>query len=179
MKNKLLLFFVTSLFFACGRTEKASDTTGKTAETATDSALTAAPPTPKNCQSVIKADKLGKADVYQESAKSVSVSITVEQDASTTSTADGCYFNNKATVLATKKSGSQVFKRTLQKDDLALFTKDDAYIEKAVLQQVTYKPTFNGQRYVTLTMRMLQPDTKKAMTYTVFMNYFGEMVKVK
>ncbi len=145
----------------------------------TDSAMTAAPPVPKNCQSVIKADKLGKADVYQESAKSVSVSITMEQDASTTSTSDGCYFNNKATVLATKKSGSQVFKRTLQKDDLALFTKDDAYIEKAVLQQVTYKPTFNGQRYVTLTMRLLQPDTKKTMTYTVFMNYFGEMVKVK
>lgn len=179
MKNKLLLFSIASLLFACGRNEKASDTTGKTADTSTHSAVIAALSAPKNCQSVIKADKLGKADVYQESAKSISVSITMDQDASTTLTADGCYFNNKATVLATKKSGSQVFKRTLQKDDLALFTKDDAYIEKAVLQQVTYKPTFNGQRYVTLTMRMLQPDTKKTMTYTVFMNYFGEMVKVK
>ncbi|WP_020603624.1 hypothetical protein [Spirosoma spitsbergense] len=179
MKNKLLLFSIASLFFACGRTEKTSDTTGKTADTSTDSAMTAAPPAPKNCQSVINADKLGKADVYQESAKSISVSITMEQDASTTPTASDCYFNNKATVLAAKKSGSQVFKRTLQKDDLALFTNDDAYIEKAVLQQVTYKPTFNGQRYVTLTMRLLQPDTKKTMTYTVFMNYFGEMVKVK
>ena len=178
MKNKLLLFSIASLLFACGPAEKTSDTTGETAATATDSATTVAPPAPKNCQSVVKADKLGKADVYQESAKSISVSITMDQDASTTPTADGCYFNNKATVLATKKSGSQVFKRTLEKDDLALFTKDDADIEKAVLQQVTYKPTFNGQRYVTLTMRLLQPDTKKTMTYTVFMNYFGEMVKV-
>ena len=179
MKNKLLLFSIAGLLFACGRTEKTSDTTGETASAATDSAVTVAPPAPKNCQSVIKAEKLGKADVYQESAKSISVSITMEQDTSTTPNAEGCYFNNKATVLAAKKSGSQVFKRTLQKDDLALFTKDDAYIEKAVLQQVTYKPTFNGQRYVTLTMRLLQPDTKKTMTYTVFMNYFGEMVKVK
>lgn len=178
MKNKFLLFSITSLLFACGPAEKTSDTSGETAATTPDSATATTPPAPQNCQSVIKTDKLGKADVYQESAKSISVSITMDQDASTMPTADGCYFDNKATVLAAKKTGSQVFKRTLQKDDLALFTKDDAYIEKAVLQQVTYKPTFNGQRYITLTVRLLQPDTKKIMTYTVFMNYFGEMVKV-
>ena len=179
MNYKLVLFFVASLLVACGKSEKASDTTATTTDASTGSVAAAAPPAPKNCQSVLKADKLGKPDEYQESAKSIKVSITMEQDTSATPIAGGCYFNNTVTILATKKSGKQTFKRTLQKEDLALFTKDDADIEKAVLQQVTYKPTFNGQPYITLSMRLLQPDTKKTLNYLVYMNYFGEMVKVK
>ena len=42
-----------------------------------------------------------------------------------------------------------------------------------------YKPSFNGQKYMTLTMRLLDPETKKKTDYEVFMNYFGEIVKVR
>lgn len=180
MKNTLALFFVTCLLTACGRTDKAQDSTptGKAAQGATDSVATTAANLP-TCQSVVKAGKLGKADEYRETAKSITVAITLEQDSSSVPTAKGCYYNNTVTVLATKKSGNQVFRRTLLKDDLAYFTKDDHAIEQSVLQTVTYKPTFNSQRYITLNMHLLEPDTRQTLDYTVFMNYFGEIVKVK
>ncbi|QMW04470.1 hypothetical protein [Spirosoma foliorum] len=175
MKNAVLLLFILSLLTACGgNTEKKQET----AVTTTDSAV-AATPKPKNCQSVVDADKLGKADVYQESGKSIKVSLTLDQDTSSTQVGSNCYFNNTITVLATKKSGSQLFKRTLLKDDLLYFTKSDDAIKQSILKKVIYKPTFNGQRYITLTMHLLEPVSKKTMDFTLFMNYFGEIVKVK
>ena len=180
MKNARVLLFGLSLLMACGRTEKTQETASQTATMATDSAATGTTAAPaQTCQSVVKAGKLDKADVYQESAKSISVAITMEQDSSSVPTAKGCYYNNTVTILATKKSGSRVFKRTLLKDDLAYFTKDDDAIEQSVLQSVTYKPTFNGQRFITINMHLLEPDTRNTLDYTVFMNYFGEIVKVK
>lgn len=182
MKNAFLLLFALTMLTACGRnTEKTQDTaTQSTTATsaATDSAATTAPE-PKNCQSVVEAEKLGKSDVYQESGKSIKVALTLNQDTSTMPTANGCYFNYSITVLATKKSGSPMFKRTLLKDDLLYFTKTDDAIKQSILQKVTYKPTFNSQRYITLTMHLLNPDSKKTMDYSLFMNYFGEIVKVK
>lgn len=177
MKNALLLLLAITSLTTCSRTEKAKDTTTQST-TATDSASATAPE-PNNCQSVVEASKLGKSDVYQESGKSIKISLTLNQDTSTMPTAKGCYFNNTITVLATKKSGSQQFKRTLLKDDLLYFTKTDDAIKQSILQKVIYKPTFNGQRYITLTMHLLEPASKKTMDYTLFMNYFGEIVKVK
>ena len=181
MKNAFLLVLATALLTACGRTEKSENTTTQSAPTtatATDSVV-ATPPKPQNCQSVVADDKLGKADVYQESAKSIKVSLTLDRDTSTLQTATGCYFNNTITVLAAKKSGSQVFKRTLLKDDLLYFIKTDSVVERSILQKVTYKPTFNSLRFITLTMHLLDPTTKKMADYTLFMNYFGEIVKVR
>ncbi|GAB4021276.1 hypothetical protein GCM10028808_65550 [Spirosoma migulaei] len=179
MKNTFLLLFALGLLTACGgNSEKKQDATVQSTTTTTDS--TAAPaPKPKNCQSVVDADKLGKADVYQESGKSLKVTLTLDQDTSSIQASTGCYFDNAITVLATKKSGSQQFKRTLLKDDLLYFTKSDDAIKQSILQKVIYKPTFNGQRYITLTMHLLNPDSKKTMDFTLFMNYFGEIVKVK
>ncbi|MVM30419.1 hypothetical protein GO755_10270 [Spirosoma sp. HMF4905] len=179
MKNAFLLFFIFSLLTACGgNTDKKQDSPAQSTTATTDS--TAAPaPKPKNCQSVVEADKFGKADVYQESGKSIKVSLTLDQDTSSTQVANGCYFNNTVTVLATKKSGSPMFKRTLLKDDLLYFTKSGDAIKQSILQKVIYKPTFNGQRYITLTMHLLEPESKKTMDFTLFMNYFGEIVKVK
>ncbi len=180
MKNTLFILFVASLLTACGRTEKAQDNTTKST-TATPDSVVATVPKIKNCQSMVEAAKLGKSDTYQESAKSIKVTLTLDQDTSSVQTDNGCYFNNAITVLATKKSGSgsRVFKRTLLKDDLLYFTKSDKAIERAILQKTIYKPTFNGQKYVTLTMQLIEPGSKKMTSYTVFMNYFGEIVKVK
>ncbi|GAB4044144.1 hypothetical protein [Spirosoma litoris] len=179
MKNAFLLLFGLGLLTACGgNSEKKQEPTGQSTTITTDS-VTATTPKPKNCLSVADADKLGKADVYQESGKSIKVSLTLEQDTSSTQVGSGCYFNNTITVLATKKSGSQLFKRTLLKDDLLYFTKSDDAINQSILEKVTYKPTFNGQRYITLTMHLLEPESKKTMEFTLFMNYFGEIVKVK
>ena len=179
MKNAFLLLIFLSLLTACGRTEKAQETTIQSTTAVASDSVPAIVPKPQNCKSVVGNDKLGKADVYQESGKSLKVALTLNQDTSTMSTADECYFNNTVTVLATKKSGSQAFKRTLLKDDLLYFTKTDDAIKQAILQKVTYKPTFNGQRYITLTMRLIEPGSKKTLDYTLFMNYFGEIVKVK
>lgn len=174
--NKAPLFFLfIGLLTACGRNEKKQENP----QSATDTVVAVATPKPKNCQSILEADKLGKANTYQESAKPITVTMTLEQDTSSTQTADGCYFNNTVTVLATKKSGSRIFKRTLLKDDLLYFIKTDEVVERSVLQNATYKPTFNGQKYVTITMRVIEPGNKKTTDYTVFMNYFGEIVKVK
>lgn len=180
MKNAFILFLATSLLAACGSSEKKQDATAqsKTAQPAADSASTKTPAS-QNCQSVVETAKLGKSDVFQESAKPITVTLTLAQDTSATQTGDGCYFNNAITILAAKKSGSQVFKRTLLKDDLLYFIKSDDVVERSVLQQVTYKPTFNGQRYITLTMQLIEPASKKKAEYTVTMNYFGEIIKVK
>ncbi|GAB4024229.1 hypothetical protein [Spirosoma gilvum] len=175
MKNAFLLALTFSLLVACGRSEK---TTESTTVSKADSIATESP-TPKNCKTVIDADKLGKSDVYQESAKSIKVALTLTQDTSSTETSAGCYFNNAITVLATKKSGSQLFKRTLLKDDLLYFIKSDDVVERSVLKTVTYKPTFNSQRYINLVMRVIDPVSQKTSDYTLFMNYFGEIVKVK
>jgi hypothetical protein len=176
MKHARLLLLVATLLTACNQPEKKQD---KAAQSANTDSVAAVPPKPKNCQSVIDVDKLGKANEYQESAKSIKVALTLEQDTSSTETANGCYFNHSVTVLATKKSGSRVFKRTLLKDDLLYFVKSDDIIERSVMQNTTYKPTFNGQKYITLTMRLIDPVSKKKTDYTLFMNYFGEIVKVK
>lgn len=171
MKNALFLLIVASLSTACGRTENTSQST-------TDSTATALPKA-QNCQSVVEADKLGKSDEYQESAKPIKFTLTLSQDTSTTQLADSCYFNNAVMVLATKKNGSQLFKRTLVKDDLLLFTKNDDAIQQAVLQQVVYKPTFNSQKYINLGMRLIEPVSRKTTDFTISMNYSGEIVKVK
>jgi len=177
MKKKLSILCLVVSIMACGRSEKSEKTTAATQSATADSVAKVAKP--QNCQSVVEGDKLGKADVYQESAKNIKVSLTLAQDASTMPTSEGCYYNNSVEVLATKKSGSQLFKHTLFKDDLALFVKNDEAIQKAILKKATYKPTFNGQKYITLTLNLTEPDTKRATDYTVYMNYYGEIVKVK
>ncbi len=177
MKKQFSILCLVIAIMACGRSEKSEQNTTTVQSVAADSVAKAAKP--QNCQSVIEGDKLGKADVYQESAKNIKVSLTLAQDASTMPTSDGCYYNNSVEVLATKKSGSQLFKHTLGKDDLTLFTKDDEAIQKSILKKATYKPTFNGQKYITLTLGLTEPGTKKATEYTVYINYYGEIVKVK
>lgn len=179
MKNVFITLFAMALLQACGRTEKKQENTAQTVQASTDSAATSPPPKTSTCQSIVKAGKLGKTDVYQESAKALTVSVTIDQDTSSMQVADGCYFNNTVTIRATKKTGSQVFKRTLLKDDLIYFTKNDKPIEQGILQSVTYKPTFNGQRYITVSMRIAAPGSKNASDYLVTMNYFGEIIKVK
>ncbi|MBD2701716.1 hypothetical protein IC229_13785 [Spirosoma sp. BT702] len=175
MKNAYVFVLAVGLLAACGKSEKKEE---NTTSATTDSTVVAAPK-PKNCQSILKADKLGKSNEYQESAKPMKFTLTLDQDTSATSTEKGCYFNNTATILAVKKSGSRVFKRTLAKDDIAYFSKNDELIARSVLQNATYKPTFNGQRYVTITVRLIDPVGEKKSDYLVFMNYFGEIVKVK
>ncbi|GAB3032710.1 hypothetical protein [Spirosoma pulveris] len=180
MKNAFSLLLIASLLVACGRSEKKDDTAtqSSTTQPAADTAKTTTSK-PENCRSVVETDKLGKSDVFQESAKPITVTLTLAQDSSATQTTDGCYFNNTITVLAAKKSGSQVFKRTLLKDDLLYFIKSDDVVERSVLQQVVYKPTFNAQRYITLMMQLIEPVSKKKTDYTVTMNYFGEIIKVR
>ena len=177
MKNASLLLFALSLFTACNRSEKTQDST--TTQSATTDSVAVAPPKPKNCQQVVEAVNLGKTSVYQESAKPISVSITVEQSDNTTQASNGCYFDNAVTVRATKKSGGYLFKRTFNKGDLVIFSKNDESIGKAILQTITYKPSFNGQKYMTLTMRLIDPESKKKTDYELFLNYFGEIVKVR
>ncbi|GAB3997323.1 hypothetical protein GCM10028807_42210 [Spirosoma daeguense] len=174
MKNAYVLVLVAGLLTACGGSEKGQENATSTVDT---TAVAAAKP--KNCQSILNADKLGKPNEYQESAKPMKFTLTIDQDTSATSTEKECYFNNMVTVLAVKKSGSRVFKRTISKDDLLYFVKTDDVVERSVLQNTTYKPTFNGQRYVTLTMRLIDPVSEKTAEYLIFMNYFGEIVKVK
>ncbi len=187
MKHIHFVLLSVSLLTACGRTETAQDNTQNTvaqpvpattsARTAPDSG-TAAGPKPQNCRSILDAATLGKVNTYRESAKPVTVGITLAQDTSTTAIAGECYFNNTVTVQATNRSNRPLFKRTLLKDDLLYFSKRDEAIQRAVLQNVIYKPTFNGERYITLTMRLMEPGNRKTTDYTVFMNYFGEIVKV-
>ncbi|WP_461077351.1 hypothetical protein [Spirosoma flavus] len=175
MKNAYVLVLAAGLLTACGGSEKKESATSAGDSTV----VTASAPEPKNCQTVIGADKLGKSNEYQESAKPMKFTLTLEQDTSATSTEKGCYFNNNVTVLAVKKSGSRVFKRTLAKDDIAYFSKNDDVIARSILKNATYKPTFNGQRYVTVTVRLVDPVNEKTSEYLVYMNYFGEIVKVK
>ncbi|GAB3767515.1 hypothetical protein GCM10028818_00430 [Spirosoma horti] len=179
MKNVFMALFAACLLQACGQTEKKQENTAQTTQASADLMATPRVSKTSDCQSIVKSAKLGKADIYQESAKALTVSITVDQDTSSLQVANGCYFNNSVTIRATKKSGSQVFRRTLLKDDLVYFTKNDKPIEQAILQSVTYKPTFNGQRYITISMRLIEPESKKTSDYLVTMNYFGEIIKVR
>ncbi|GAB2535324.1 hypothetical protein GCM10027085_27600 [Spirosoma aerophilum] len=169
------MILTTCLLVACGQSEKAKDQSTQRQPDTT----AAKTPQPKDCQTVDTGAKLGKADVYQESAKPIKVSITIEQDTSSTVLDNGCYFNNSITVMATKKAGGQVFKRTLLKDDLLYFVKSDKDIEKAVLQSATYKPTFNSLKFITFTMHLIDPTSRQTLDYLVTMNYFGEIIKVK
>ncbi len=176
MKNVFLPVLIAGLLFACGGSETKQD--NATGQSTADS-MTVATPKARDCQSVGGTGKLGKSDVYQESDKAINVTLTVNQDTSTTQTTTDCFFNNVVTVLAAKKSGERVFRRVLAKDDLLYFIKNDEAVQRAVLQRATYKPTFNRQKYVTLTMHFMEPDTRKTTDYMVFMNYFGEIIRVK
>lgn len=179
MKNALLIPLI-ALLTACGGAKTVQDTTKSPTVTA-DSVATAspAPAKPQNCRSVADADKLGKPLVYKESAKPLTFTLTLNQDTSTMQTSDGCYYNNTLTVLATKKADRQAFRRTLLKEDIAYFSKDGEAIGRSVLQRATYTPTFNSERYFFVTMRLLDPVSKKTKDYRLFMNYYGEIVKVK
>lgn len=179
MRNVLCVLFIGCVLAGCGRSEEQPNTATRPSTSAGADAATATTPEARNCQSVVAAAQLGKTNVYQESAKPISLTLTVEQDTSTTRTSADCYFNNAVTVLAARKSGKQLFRRTLSKDDLLYFISTDEAVERAVLQTVTYKPTFNGRPYVTLTFRLVEPGTQKSMDYTVFMNYVGEIIKVR
>lgn len=159
------------LVTGCGRTEQ-------TAQTSNDSLRTESAK-PRNCQSIVAADKLGKTDEYQESAKPYKFTLTLEQDSSTTDAGSTCYFNNSVTVLATQKSGSQVFKRSLVKDDIRYFVKNGEDLQPFILEKATYQPTFNSQRYIVIQMQLLNPENQQKISYTVMMNYHGEIVKVK
>ncbi len=178
MKNVCSLLLLTGFLVACGRTETAKDNAQSPPAAATEPTVAAAVK-PKNCRSVADADKLGKPLVYKESAKPLTFTLTLNQDTTTVPTADGCYYNNTLTVLATKKADRQAFKRTLVKEDIAYFSKDGEAIGRSVLQSATYTPTFNSERYFFVTMRLLDPVSKKTKDYRLFMNYYGEIVKVK
>jgi hypothetical protein len=179
MKNAQLTLLALGLLTACGRNETDRNTAQSTNKGTPDSVAAAATPAPKPCESVVKIGQLGKANVYQESAKGISVTLTLEQDNQRLEVGETCYANNSVTVLAAKKSGSRVFKRTFTKADLLYFTKNDQPIEQGVLQSAIYKPTFNAQKYITVTMRLLEPVSKKTTDYTAFLNYYGEITNVR
>ncbi|OIN55664.1 hypothetical protein [Arsenicibacter rosenii] len=172
MKNPWLLSLLVLLGSACNQQSAKNDT-----QTITDT--TAAVVKRKDCKSLADAAKLGKADIYKESSKPLQFALTLDQDSTWVETPSGCIANNTITVLATKKSGQQAFKRTLTKEDLTYFLKNDEEIEASILQQVTYKPTFNSQKYIVLAMHLVDPKNDKTLDYAVYMNYFGEIVKVK
>lgn len=174
MNTNIALLSLVLAFSACNRAEKKQDTT-----TAPTSVSVPAAAKPRNCQSVLDPATLGKANVYQESAKSINVTLTMNADTSITTTPNGCYTDNVVTILTTKKSGDRIFERTFGKDDLRYFGPSDETLAQTVLQNVTYKPTFNGQKYITLTVRLQEPVSAKKTDYLVYMNYFGEVVKVK
>ena len=178
MKNALLTLLTAGLLTACGRTEKTQDTT--TAQSsATDTVTTLSPPKTQNCQQLVEAATLGKTNVYQESAKPISVSITVAADTGNLQTGSDCFVHNIATVHATTKSGKELFNRTFVYNDPIYFSKNDEAIERSVLQNLTYKPSFNGQKYITLTMRLIEPENRRKTDYELFINYYGEIVKVR
>ncbi|KAB7727553.1 hypothetical protein F5984_21010 [Rudanella paleaurantiibacter] len=177
MKKSVLTLSLMAVLAACGRSETAQTDSAST--TPADSVTAAAPAKPENCKSVVEPAKLGKADEYQESGKDLKVTLTLNQADNTTPGPDGCYFNNLVDVTATRKSGKPVFRRTLIKEDLGYFSESDAVIEKGVLQSVQYKPTFNSQKYVSLTMRLRDPETAQTTDFTVYMNYNGEILRVK
>lgn len=174
MKNTLLTLLTASLLIACGRSENTNETTTQAA----DSVATTAGK-PQNCQSVVDTARLGKPFEYQESAKPIKVTLTLNPDTSTVQTTGNCYTNTAVTVTAVRKSGKFLFKRTLNKDDLIYFVDTDSTVRASVLENVTYKATFNGQPYFNLTMHLLEPVSKKTTDYTLFMNYYGEIVKVR
>lgn len=178
MKNALLTLLAVGIFMACGRTEKTQDTT--TAQSsATNAVATPTPPKSQNCQQLVEAATLGKTNVYQESAKPIRVSITVEADTSNLQIGSNCFVHNTATVGVTTKVGKELFKRTFFNNDLIYFSKNDEAIERSILQNVIYKPSFNGQKYMTLTMQLIDPESRKKTDYELFINYYGEIVKVR
>lgn len=178
MKNVLLTLLTIGLLMACNRTEKTQDTT-TTQSSATGAVDAPITPKPQNCHQLVEAAILGKTNVYQESAKPISVSITVEADTTNLQIDSNCFVNNTATVRVTTKAGKELFKRTFFNNDLIYFSKNDEAIEQATLQNVTYKPSFNGQKYLTLTMQLIDPESRKKMDYELFINYYGEIVKVR
>jgi|GEM_PF-1660473 len=179
MKITVIPVLLTCLFFGCTNTENATETikspTDVPGEIAT---IAAAAPTP-DCKTLAGMPELGTDKVYQESAKPVRITLTMNQDTSNTTTPKGCYHNYVATIETVKKSGGKLFARTFSKDDLRYFGPSDETLDQSVLQNVTYKPSFNGQKYVTLTARLEEPISGKRTDYLVYMNYFGEVVKVK
>ena len=180
MKTTVIPILLTCLFASCNTTDKAKEATKPPTEVPGEVATVAAAAPKPDCKTLGGLPELGKNNVYQESAKPVRVTLTMNQDSiSTTSTAKGCYHNYIATIEATKKSGGRIFTRTFSKDDLRYFGPSDEVLDQTVLQNLTYKPSFNGQKYVTLTARLEEPISGKRMDYLVYMNYFGEVVKVR
>lgn len=176
MKNARLFLLAAGLVIACNTTEKKQADATQSSDSTTSTATVSKP---QNCQSIAATDKLGKSDTYQESGKSLKFMLTLNQDTSQVLTDQDCFFNNTVTVQATKKSGGPAFKRTFLKDDLLYFIKTDEVVKRSVLQNVTYKPTFNSQKYFTLTMHLIDPVNQKKTDYTLFMNFFGEILKVR
>lgn len=176
MKKRLLFYSFLALTVACNSSEKKGDTGAAATTASADSAVVAKP---KNCQSIAERGKLDKSDVYQETAKPVKTTLTLRQDESSMPVANGCVFNNKVEILVARKSGKQEFKRTLLKDDLLAFSDKDEAIQASVLKRATYIPSFNSQKYVTIGMRLTDPQTQKNTDITVYMNYHGEIVKVR
>ena len=179
MKITLIPLLLTCLFFGCNGTEKAKETEKSPTDVPGEIATVAAAAPKVDCKTPAGLPELGKDKVYQESAKPIRVTLTMNEDTSTTSTPQGCYHNYVATIEAAKKSGSRVFTRTFSKNDLRYFGPSDETLDQSVLQNVTYKPSFNAQKYVTLTARLEEPVSGKRTDYLVYMNYFGEVVKVK
>lgn len=163
---------------ACGRTEKTQDTT--TAQNSTADTLSVpVSPKPQDCQQLVKATVLDKTNVYQESAKPISVSITMQADTSNLQIGGDCFVHNTATVRATTKGGKELFKRTFFSNDPIYFSKNDEAIERSTLHNLTYKPSFNARKYMTFTMQLIEPESRKETDYELFINYYGEIVKVK
>ncbi len=179
MKTTVIPVILTCLLLGCTNTEKPEETTNP--PTVAPSEVVAEPmAVPKSdCKTLAGLPELGKNKVYQESAKPVRVTLAMNEDTSSTTTAKGCYHNYIATIDAAKKSGGQLFSRTFSKDDLRYFGPSDETLNQSVLQNVTYKPSFNAQKYVTLTARLEEPISGKRTDYLVYMNYFGEVVKVR
>ena len=179
MKITVVPVLLTCLFFSCNSTEKANETDKSPMDVSGEIATVAAAAPEPNCKTLAGLPELGKDKVYQESAKPIKVTLTMNEDTSSTNTPKGCYHNYVATIEAAKKSGDRVFKRTFTKDDLCYFGPSDETLDQSVLQNVTYKPSFNAQKYINLTARLEEPISGKRTDYLVYMNYFGEVIKVK
>ncbi len=179
MKATVIPVLLACLLAGCNNTENATETIKSPTDVPGEVATVAAAAPTSDCKALAGLPELGKTKVYQESAKPVRVTLTMNQDTSNIITPKGCYHNYVATVETVKKSGSKLFIRRFGKDDLRYFGPSDEILDQSVLQNVTYKPSFNGQKYVTLTARLEEPTSGKRTDYLVYMNYFGEVVKVR
>lgn len=179
MKTSIIPILLICLLIGCTNAEKTEETTKSPSDVPGEIATVAAAAPKSDCKTLGSMPELGKDKVYQESAKPVRVTLTMNEDTSSTTTAKGCYHNYVATIETAKKSGGELFTRTFSKDDLRYFGPSDEVLDQSVLQNLTYKPSFNAQKYVTLTARLEEPISGKRTDYLVYMNYFGEVVKVK